>query len=88
MVRFKDHIKLDRAQARCEAAKRAASAQAVCEASGESSRMQSLDAASLSLPAYIDARTKASLVRDFWDALGAFQHRDILIVAMCADHDE
>ena len=65
-----------------------AATQTVREASRESSRMYSLDAASLSLPADTDDRTKASLVRDFWDALGPFHHRDILIVAMCPDHDE
>ena len=50
--------------------------------------MQSLDAASLTLPADADARLRAALFAEFWDALDAFHHRDILVVAMCADHNE
>jgi hypothetical protein len=88
MVRFKDHVKLDRARTRGGATKSATARQTVREASGGSRRMQSLDAASLSLPADMDAGTRASLFREFWDALAAFRHRDILVVAMCADHDE
>lgn len=51
------------------------------------SAMHSLDAASLSLPADTDAKHRAALFREFWDALEAFRHRDILVVAMCSDHD-
>ena len=50
--------------------------------------MTSLDAASLWLPADVDAKLRATLFREFWDALEAFRHRDILVVAMCSDHDE
>ena len=50
--------------------------------------MTSLDAASLSLPADTDGKLRAALFAEFWDALEAFKHRDILVVAMCADHDD
>lgn len=50
--------------------------------------MTSLDAASLTLPADTDAKLRAALFKEFWDALEAFRHRDILVVALCADHDE
>ena len=50
--------------------------------------MHSLDAASLTLPADADAELRAALFKEFWNALVAFRHRDILVVAMCADHDE
>lgn len=49
--------------------------------------MTSLDAASLTLPADADAKLRAALFAEFWDALEAFHHRDILVVAMCADRD-
>ncbi len=50
--------------------------------------MRSLDAASLWLPADTNASVRASLFKEYWDALVAFRHRDILVVAMCANHDE
>lgn len=52
------------------------------------SAMTSLDAASLSLPADTDDQLRGALFNEFWDALEAFRHRDILVVALCADHDE
>ena len=50
--------------------------------------MTSLDAASLTLPADTEAKLRSALFREFWDALEVFRHRNILVVAMCADHDE
>jgi hypothetical protein len=64
------------------------SASAPANDSVRASTMTSLDAASLSLPADADAKLRASLFKEFWGALVAFRHRDILVVAMCADHDD
>lgn len=64
------------------------SASASATDSVRASAMTSLDAASLTLPADIDGKLRAALFREFWDALKAFRHRDIQVVAMCADHDE
>ena len=33
-------------------------------------------------------QTQGGAVQRFWGALVALRHRDILVVAMCADHDD
>jgi hypothetical protein len=41
-----------------------------------------LDAASVALPAGIDLEDRAARMNEFWDTLVAFQHRDVLVVAL------
>jgi hypothetical protein len=43
-----------------------------------------LDAASVALPAGIDLEDRAARMNNFWRALVDFQHRDVLVVALCA----
>lgn len=43
-----------------------------------------LDAASVALPAGIDLEDRAARMNEFWRALVDFQHRDVLVVALCA----
>ena len=43
-----------------------------------------LDAASVALPAWIDLEDRAARMNDFWRALVDYQHRDVLVVALCA----
>ncbi len=89
MQRFRDYIaKLNRALPLARTASNGTAAQAKGESSDDPSSMRSLDAASLSLPADTDPDVRASLFKEFWDALVAFRHREVLVIAMCADHDE
>lgn len=86
MRRFRDYFaeRDDAPQRRTRTSRTSASA----SASERVSAMTSLDAASLTLPADSDAKLRAALFAEFWDALDAFRHRDILVVAMCPDHDD
>ena len=43
-----------------------------------------LDTASVVLPAGIDLEDRAARMNEFWLALVDFQHRDVLVVALCA----
>ena len=48
-------------------------------------RSLGLDAATVALPAGIDLESRADRMNSFWRALVEFQHRDVLVVAICAD---
>ena len=43
-----------------------------------------LDAASVALPADIDLGERAARMNEFWEKLVDFQHRDVLVFAICA----
>ncbi len=43
-----------------------------------------LDAASVALPADIDLKDRAARMNQFWDKLVEFQHRNVIVVALCA----
>jgi hypothetical protein len=47
-------------------------------------RSPGLEAASVALPAGIDLEDRAARMNEFWDALVEFQHRDVIVVALCA----
>ena len=57
----------------------------VREDAGDVSVMRSpgLDTASVALPANVDLKIRADRMNKFWDKLVEFQHRDVLVVAMC-----
>lgn len=88
MQRFRDYFAdQDTAlQRRTKTSRTSASARATDSERARS--MTSLDAASLSLPADTETKLRASLFTEFWNALEVFRHRDILVVAMCPDHEE
>ena len=44
-------------------------------------------AAIVALPADIDLEDRAARMNAFWDKLVEFQHRDVLIVALCVDEE-
>ena len=46
-------------------------------------RSPGLDTASVTLPANVDLKIRADRMNKFWDKLVEFQHRDVLVVAMC-----
>ena len=46
-------------------------------------RSPGLGAASVALPAGIDLEDRAARMNDFWDALGEFQYRNVIVVALC-----
>lgn len=88
MRRFRDYFaKRDDAPTRQTKTSRTSGSASPSD-SVRASAMHSVDAASLSLPADADAKLREALFEEFWDALEAFRHRDILVVALCADHDE
>jgi hypothetical protein len=41
-----------------------------------------LDVASVALPGDVDLEARAARMNKFWDKLVAFQHRDVLVVAL------
>jgi hypothetical protein len=59
------------------------------EDAGDVSFMRSpgLDAASVALPAGIDLEDRAARMNEFWDKHVAFQHRDVLVVALAVGED-
>ena len=59
------------------------------EDAGDVSVMRSpgLEAASVALPAGIDLEDRAARMNEFWDALVEFQHRDVIVVALCAGEE-
>jgi hypothetical protein len=46
-------------------------------------RSPGLEAASVALPANIDLDDRAARMNAFWDKLVEFQHRDVIVVALC-----
>ena len=56
------------------------------EDAGDVSVMRSpgLDAASVALPAGVHLDDRAARMNEFWRKLVGFQHRDVLVVALCA----
>jgi hypothetical protein len=61
----------------------------MCEDVGEVRVMNSIgmDAASVALPAGIDLDDRAARMNSFWRALVDYQHRDTLVVALCAGEE-
>ena len=59
------------------------------EDAGDVSVMSSLglDAASVALPAGINLDDRAARMNEFWRALVEFQHRDVLVVALCVGEE-
>jgi len=47
----------------------------------------SLGATSVALPAGIDLEDRAARMNEFWRALAQYQHRDVLVIALCADQE-
>ena len=50
-------------------------------------RSLGLEAASVAFPAGIDLEDRAARMNDFWRALVDYQHRDIIVVALCATEE-
>jgi hypothetical protein len=46
-----------------------------------------LDAATVALPAGVDLDDRAARMNEFWRALVDFQHRDVLVVALCGSEE-
>jgi hypothetical protein len=47
-----------------------------------------LNAASVALPADVDLDDRATHLNEFWRALVEFQHRDVIVVALCVGEDQ
>jgi hypothetical protein len=75
----------DRAHRTSRTAKSPTSRRLICEGAGDVSftRSLGLDAASVALPAGIDLEDRAARMNEFWDKLVEFQHRNVLVVALC-----
>jgi hypothetical protein len=50
-------------------------------------RSPGLDTASVALPADIDLDDRAARMNEFWRTLVEFQHRDVLVVALCVGEE-
>jgi hypothetical protein len=50
-------------------------------------RSPGLDTASVALPADIDLDDRAARMNAFWEKLVEFQHRDVLVVALCVGEE-
>jgi hypothetical protein len=46
-------------------------------------RSSNIDTASIALPMGISLEDRAARMNEFWRALVEFQHRDVLVVALC-----
>jgi hypothetical protein len=59
------------------------------EDAGDVSTVRSLgfDAASVALPADIDLEVRAARMNEFWRALVDYQHRTVLVIAICVDDE-
>lgn len=82
MISFNEYIvRHDRVRRTTQAARRQ-----VREDIGEVRTISSfgLDAATIALPAEIDLDDRAARMEAFWRALVGFQHRGVIVVALCA----
>jgi hypothetical protein len=61
----------------------------VCEGADDVgvARSPGLDTASVALPADIDLDDRAARMNAFWEKLVEFQHRDVLVVALCVGEE-
>ena len=50
-------------------------------------RSPRLDSASVALPADVDLEIRAARMNEFWDKLVEFQHRDVIVVALCVGEE-
>jgi hypothetical protein len=50
-------------------------------------RSPGLDTASVALPGDVNLEDRAARMNEFWKALVEFQHRDVLVVALCVGED-
>jgi len=46
-----------------------------------------LEAASVAFPAGIDLKDRTTRMNEFWRALVDYQHRDVIVVALCATNE-
>jgi hypothetical protein len=51
-------------------------------------RSPSLDTASIALPGDVDLKIRAARMNEFWDKLVEFQHRDVIVVALCVGGEQ
>ncbi len=89
MTSLKEYI------ARCDLARRKSSTTTrsrshMREGVGEVSIMRSpsLDTASIALPGDVDLKIRAARMNEFWDKLVEFQHRDVIVVALCVGGEQ
>ena len=50
-------------------------------------RSSGLDTASVALPGDVDLKIRAARMNEFWRKLVDYQHRDVLVVAMCVGEE-
>ncbi len=81
MDRLKDYV-ARRGQRRATRPRRAPMAEDLGEV--QTIRSAGLKAASVAFPADIDLKERAARMNAFWLSLVDYQHRDVVIVALCA----
>ena len=85
MTRLKEYIARQGDTKRASGATKPTAARSIREDTGDVSTVRSLgfDAASVALPADIDLEVRAGRMNEFWDKLVDYQHRNVLVVALC-----
>ena len=90
MVSLKEYIaRHDLARRKSSTPKPSRSRRQMREDVGEVRVMSSpgLDTASVGLPADVDLKVRAARMNEFWRALVEFQHRDVMVVALCVGEE-
>ena len=89
MTRLKEYIARQDDTKRASKATKPTMARSIRENAGNVSIMRSFgfDAASVALPGDIDLEGRAARMNEFWRALVDYQHRDVLVVALCVDDE-
>ena len=89
MTRLKEFIARQDDTKRASRATKPMAARPFREDTGDVSVMRSLgfDAASVALPGDINLEDRAARMNEFWRALVDYQHRTVLVVAICVDDE-
>ena len=87
MTRLKEYIARQDDTKRASRATKPTTAPSIREENGAVTTVASLgfDAASVALPADIDLEVRAARMNEFWEKLVEYQHRHVLVVAVCVD---
>jgi len=89
VTRLKEYIARQGDTKRASRSTKPTTARSIREDAGDDSTVRSLgfDAASVALPGDIDLEDRATRMNEFWRALVDYQHRDVLVVALCVDDE-
>lgn len=89
MTRLKEYIARQGDTKRASGATKSTTARSIREDAGDVGVMHSLgfDTASVALPGDIDLEDRAARMNEFWNKLVDYQHRNVLVIAICVDDE-